>query len=236
MADRPKRTVLFLGLADHDRSRAAEVLFNSAADRMGLPWVAMSRGLATDVGRKPRGPMRPETVKALEEKGIAGAALKRPPLQVDDEDFTTAARIVAVCRSECEALLRDRSNDVEFWQVAPGDVATIERDVMSLITRLLGGRTDVPETPKAKKPEPPKKVLTAKVGRETAGRKGKGVTTIFDANLNEVELRDLAAKLKQRCGTGGTVKEGRIEIQGDNRDRIVAELETMGFRVKKAGG
>ena len=79
-------------------------------------------------------------------------------------------------------------------------------------------------------------MLTAKVGRETAGRRGKGVTTVFDLPLSEAELQELAAKLKQRCGTGGTVKGGRIEIQGDNRDRVVAELERLGFKTKRAGG
>lgn len=87
-----------------------------------------------------------------------------------------------------------------------------------------------------KSPEPAKKVLTAKVGWETAGRRGKGVTTVFGLPLSERELLELAATLKQRCGTGGTVKNGRIEIQGDNRDRVMAELERLGFRVKKAGG
>jgi len=83
---------------------------------------------------------------------------------------------------------------------------------------------------------PGKKILTAKVGRETAGRRGKGVTTIFDLALTEDQLKELAAALKQKCGTGGTVKNGRIEIQGDHRDRIVAELEQLGYRVKRAGG
>ncbi|MBO0699395.1 MAG: translation initiation factor [Zavarzinella sp.] len=85
-------------------------------------------------------------------------------------------------------------------------------------------------------PEPPKQVLTAKVGRETAGRRGKGVTTVFGLPLSEAELLDLAAKLKQRCGAGGTVRNGRIEIQGDNRDRVIAELEKLGFKTKRAGG
>ena len=49
-------------------------------------------------------------------------------------------------------------------------------------------------------------------------------------------LKELAATLKQRCGTGGTVKDGRIEIQGDQRERIIAELEKLGYKVKRAGG
>ena len=78
--------------------------------------------------------------------------------------------------------------------------------------------------------------MTLKVGRETAGRRGKGVTTIFDIPLAEEALEDLAATLKQKCGTGGTVKEGRIEIQGDQRERIVSVLEAMGYKVKRVGG
>jgi predicted translation initiation factor SUI1 len=62
------------------------------------------------------------------------------------------------------------------------------------------------------------------------------VTIISDLPLNEGGLGELAAKLKQRLGTGGTTKEGRIEIQGDHRDRIVAELEGLGYRVKRVGG
>ncbi len=54
--------------------------------------------------------------------------------------------------------------------------------------------------------------------------------------LDEEAVRELAALLKQRCGTGGTVKDGRIEIQGDQRKRLVAELENLGYRVKRTGG
>jgi predicted translation initiation factor SUI1 len=62
------------------------------------------------------------------------------------------------------------------------------------------------------------------------------VTVISDVPLNEDGLTELATKLKQRLGTGGTVKDGRIEIQGDHRDRIIVELEGLGYRVKRAGG
>ena len=111
---------------------------------------------------------------------------------------------------------------------------------MALVARILGGGARpapaVTKTVSPKAKEPPKKQITLKVGRETAGRRGKGVTTVFDLPLSEAELLELAAKLKQRCGTGGTVKSGRIEIQGDNRDRVIAELQKLGFRTKRAGG
>lgn len=75
-----------------------------------------------------------------------------------------------------------------------------------------------------------------KVSRQTKGRRGKGVTLVSDLPLDEAGIDELARQLKQRCGTGGTVKDGVIEIQGDQRDRLVAELESLGYKVKKAGG
>lgn len=88
----------------------------------------------------------------------------------------------------------------------------------------------------AREPSVPSKATLVRVGRETKGRRGKGVTTISGLPLDESSLAELATKLKQRLGTGGTAKEGRIEIQGDHRDRIVDELEAMGYRAKRAGG
>ena len=85
-------------------------------------------------------------------------------------------------------------------------------------------------------PPQPGQPAVVRVGRETKGRRGKGVTTVSDLPLDELALHELATKLKQRCGTGGTVKDGRIEIQGDQRDRLVTELEALGYRVKRAGG
>ena len=75
-----------------------------------------------------------------------------------------------------------------------------------------------------------------RVGRETKGRKGKGVTVITSLALAEDDLKKLAAKLKNKCGCGGTVKDGVIEIQGDNRDKLIELLKADGFKVKKSGG
>jgi translation initiation factor 1 len=74
-----------------------------------------------------------------------------------------------------------------------------------------------------------------KVRREIAGRKGKGVTTVFNLPLNDNEIRGLAAKLKKRC-VGGSAKDGVIELQGDHRDTVVAALEADGYDVVRAGG
>lgn len=75
-----------------------------------------------------------------------------------------------------------------------------------------------------------------RVSRETKGRKGKGVTLITGVALPEEDLKQLGSKLKQLCGTGGTVKDGVIEIQGDHRDRLFAWFGQQGHKVKKAGG
>ena len=75
-----------------------------------------------------------------------------------------------------------------------------------------------------------------RVGRETKGRKGKGVTVVTGLPLGGPELADLARKLKKRCGSGGTVRDGVIEVQGEHRDTLCAELERLGYRVKRVGG
>lgn len=75
-----------------------------------------------------------------------------------------------------------------------------------------------------------------RVGRETKGRKGKGVTLVTGVSLPVDELKLLAKELKQKCGTGGTLKDGVIEIQGDHRDTLIELLKTKGWTVKKAGG
>lgn len=83
---------------------------------------------------------------------------------------------------------------------------------------------------------PPKGDGIVRVARETKGRKGKGVTVITGVPLSPSELKALGRELKQVCGSGGTVKNGAIEIQGDHRERLVEALKQRGFTVKRAGG
>jgi hypothetical protein len=116
-------------------------------------------------------------------------------------------RIIALKHAEHFPLLEERfpawTEKVEFWHIddAPEALALIEREVMSLVARLLGGG----ERPDAPAPEiateqasnaPAKKLGTVKVGRETAGRRGKGVTTVFDVPLDESGLKELADRMK----------------------------------------
>ena len=76
----------------------------------------------------------------------------------------------------------------------------------------------------------------ARVRLETKGRKGKGVTVVAGVPMGADDLTRLGTQLKQRCGTGGTVKDGVIEIQGDHRDTVLAELIRQGIRARRAGG
>jgi len=240
---RPQKTILFLCTGNYYRSRFAEVLFNSVARKMGLGWSAASRGLALERGVNNHGPMAVSALRALEAMGIRSPEqCGRLPCQALVDDLEKADVIVALKQAEHLPLLQERfpafADKVEFWHVddAPEALSVIEGQIMSLMARLMGGGDTPAEPEKRPVKEAPKKPVVVKVGRETAGRRGKGVTTVFDVPLDENGLLELAAKLKQRCGTGGTVKDGRIEIQGDQRERIISELERLGYKAKRVGG
>lgn len=82
----------------------------------------------------------------------------------------------------------------------------------------------------------PPQQQTAYLHRESGGRGGKVVSVVKNLILTEEDMKSLAKKLKQECGTGGTVKEGMIEIQGDHRQRMAEVLMKLGYKVKIAGG
>jgi len=86
-----------------------------------------------------------------------------------------------------------------------------------------------------KNPAPPSDGIV-RLMRETKGRKGKGVTLIGGLGLEANGLKKLAKSLKQKCGSGGSIKNGIIEIQGDHRDVLEKELIKLDYKVKRAGG
>lgn len=77
---------------------------------------------------------------------------------------------------------------------------------------------------------------TVYLHRDSKGRGGKAVTLVKKLVLSEEDMKELATKLKQVCGSGGTVKDGVIEIQGEHREKIAEALKKMGYKVKIAGG
>ncbi|MFD0707559.1 stress response translation initiation inhibitor YciH [Photorhabdus akhurstii] len=86
------------------------------------------------------------------------------------------------------------------------------------------------------KPLRPKGDGIVRIQRQTSGRKGKGVCVITGIDADDQALIKLAAELKKKCGCGGSVKDGEIEIQGDKRDLLKQLLEAKGMIVKLAGG
>ena len=92
---------------------------------------------------------------------------------------------------------------------------------------------------KAREPQPTKRQAAGnrvKVRREVAGRRGKAVTTVSGVPRDDAGLKELAGKLKKRCGVGGSVKHGVIELQGDHRDVVVEVLTAEGYTSVLAGG
>jgi len=83
---------------------------------------------------------------------------------------------------------------------------------------------------------PPNSPPRIRVGREVAGRGGKGVTVITGLPLAPDALEALAGNLKRSCGAGGAVRGDRIEIQGEHRDRVITELAKLGYDAKRSGG
>ena len=97
-------------------------------------------------------------------------------------------------------------------------------------------KTDPAARLKALAPNGSAGAARVRVGRETAGRSGKGVSVVTGLPLSGEALEALATKLKKLCGAGGAVKDGVIEVQGDHRDRLVKELIKLGYEAKRAGG
>lgn len=101
-----------------------------------------------------------------------------------------------------------------------------------LVYSTAGGRIEEPKAVAVR----PKGDGIVRIARQTSGRKGKGVCLISGIDADDAELIKLTAELKKKCGCGGALKDGVIEIQGDQRDLLKTLLEAKGHKVKLAGG
>ena len=101
--------------------------------------------------------------------------------------------------------------------------------------RLPAKRCACRANPRGARPEPQTGDGVVRVRREKKGRRGKTVTTATGIPLPAADLRELAKRLRRHCGSGGTVKRGVVEIQGDHLETLVAKLEERGYTVKHAG-
>ncbi|AYN26174.1 MULTISPECIES: stress response translation initiation inhibitor YciH [Buttiauxella] len=105
-------------------------------------------------------------------------------------------------------------------------------DNSRLVYSTESGRIDEPKAATIR----PKGDGVVRIQRQTSGRKGKGVCLVTGIDMDDAQLATLAAELKKKCGCGGSLKDGVIEIQGDKRDLIKSLLEAKGMKVKLAGG
>ena len=121
--------------------------------------------------------------------------------------------------------------------IKPGPKAPAGESFRTSLGALLGASLGKPVPDAASGPSAQdKRDARVRVGREVAGRGGKGVSVITGLPLNAAALEALATQLKKSCGAGGVAKDGRIEIQGDHRDRLVAELVKLGYDARRSGG
>ncbi len=129
----------------------------------------------------------------------------------------------------------------EKWRIEPS--STLQQNISNLIVRLIlkGGKrqpSSQTTSPGANSAAASKAAAQApvRVRLESKGRGGKKVSVISGLPLTDSAFDDLTTKLKRSCGTGGTFKDGEIEIQGDHRDKLMTELQKLGYKPKKSGG
>lgn len=152
-------------------------------------------------------------------------------------------------KTSLSAIFPGWSGKAECWDLrsTSDDADLLRQNIANLMVKLIlqgGKRQPTLETTISARPGPAisgadkqsAKSDAVRVQRESKGRGGKTVTLITGLGLEDAQLQDLAKRLKQLCGTGGTIKDGNIEIQGDQCDRILAELVKKGFKAKRAGG
>ncbi|MBS1952741.1 MAG: hypothetical protein JST89_01000 [Cyanobacteria bacterium SZAS-4] len=129
----------------------------------------------------------------------------------------------------------------EQWRIE--SAATIKQNISNLIVRLIlkGGKRQPSAQPSGNTISSSTTSKAAaqaavRVGLESKGRGGKKVSVIYGLPLSDSEFDDLTTRLKRSCGTGGTFKDGQIEIQGDHRDKLMSELQKLGYKPKRTGG
>jgi len=205
--------LLFLSVHGEEEGCLASSTFESEAKKMDVMWTSRSTNDAS--------------LENLQGSDLV-IVLQKPGLPVS-----------------LQSLCPSWTGKSEIWDLPDtADCAgIIQKNVGSLLVRLIlqgGKREPAAAAPEAKQIQKanaaPSSKDAVRVTRESKGRGGKTVTVISGLTLEEAQLRELAARLKQLCGTGGTIKDGKIEIQGDQCARIMTELQNRGYKAKRAGG
>ncbi|CAN5452485.1 hypothetical protein BH10CYA1_BH10CYA1_26770 [soil metagenome] len=201
--------ILFLS-QEQEESNEAETIFRIEAEKSELSWIAMS--------------------------GAAGQA---------SDNQNQADLIVILEHAEHPHSPPQSKVPIEVWKISTAqEVSTVlKQNISNLVVRLIlkGGKRQPISTPEIIASNTSSATKAAaqaavRVGMESKGRGGKKVSVISGLPLNDTELDHLTTKLKRTCGTGGTFKDGQIEIQGDHRDKLMAELQKLGYKPKRKGG
>ncbi len=187
-------------------SKEAEILFQTEAAKAELVWSAMS-GVFSDVQQ----------------------------LQ------TSVNLIILLEHIDVPHVVPTSAVTTEHWRVETS--STIKQNISNLIVRLIlkGGKRQpsaqqASNAPNGSAASKAAAKAAVRVGLESKGRGGKKVSVIYGLPLSDSEFDDLTTKLKRSCGTGGTFKDGQIEIQGDHRDKLLTELQKLGYKPKRTGG
>ncbi len=210
MSQKNTRKILFLSQAA-DYSEQARALFESEAKKSELDWTA-------------------------------AAAITSNLISSNSAD---QANLLIVLENKEEPLVvpANIATEIERWKIsAPSEVSkTIEQNIANLIVRLIlkGGKRQpiMPQQQQiTKSQQTAAKTAAVRVSLDSKGRGGKKVSVVSGVPLSQSALEDLTTKLKRTCGSGGTLKDGQIEIQGDHRDKLMAELQKLGYKPKRSGG
>lgn len=189
-----------------EESKEAETLFQSEATKAELAWSAVS-GVFSDI-----------------------------------QQWQTSVNLIILLEHVDEPHVVPSSTvTTEHWRIETA--TTIKQNISNLIVRLIlkGGKRQPSAQPSgniSNSSGASKAAAQAavRVGLESKGRGGKKVSVISGLPLSDSELDDLTTKLKRSCGTGGTFKDGQIEIQGDHREKLMTELQKLGYKPKRKGG
>ncbi len=227
------KLLLFLCSENEEYGRAANSVFETEAKRMDVIWTSHSKVLNANV--------------ECDADNLASL-----------HDVQKADLVILLVKPGSNTQLKSHfsgwNGQHDVWEISDAEnlERVVKQNVESLLVRLIlqgGKRKPLPgqggsdQRPgqntvaqAGKQSDTVSSTDSVRVSRESKGRRGKTVTIISGLTLDDAKLQDLATRLKQICGTGGTVKDGKIEIQGDQCDRILAELHSRGYKAKRSGG
>jgi len=238
-------------LSDNIECRLAQLLFDTEARKMEIYWIASAGGLNSGALSNFDSNDVLSYSESLQKLGIENlAGLTEAPLSVTIEDLQKADLTVLIQKSgssdSTDVLVntfQSFKGEKEVWKLPVDEdaVDSLLQNVKSLLIRLIlkgGKRAPVPLPAPPKNPEKTQGggKSAVRVRLESKGRGGKKVTVVFGLDMEHSELENLATELKQSCGTGGTVKDDTIEIQGDQCERVLSELNRRGMKAKRSGG